>query len=182
MNERSLLEIALHATGPVLHWQEVSAPLQMEGVANEPLLRLNIREGQEQLFLFEAKAIDRFDALYRFSARALGLDPFATCAYVFSNRRRNRVKILLWEQNGFWLLMKRLEEHRFIWHSAEAIPTLTVEQLHWLLQGIDIAVVQRHPQSALRQRGLKRIGDVGTMMGHADPSGRAAACHHRHHP
>ena len=32
----------------------------------------------------------------------------------------------------------------FIWPSAEAVPTLTAEQLHWLLEGIDIAVVQRH--------------------------------------
>lgn len=77
--------------------------------------------------------------------QALGLDPFASCAYVFSNRRRNRVKILGWERNGFWLLMKRLEEDKFIWPSAEVVPTLTVEQLHWLLDGIDIGVVQRHP-------------------------------------
>lgn len=77
---------------------------------------------------------------------ALGLDPFAACVYVFSNRRRNRVKILGWDRNGFWLLMKRLEEDRFIWPSQEQVPTLTVEQLHWLLEGIDIGVVQRHPK------------------------------------
>ena len=47
--------------------------------------------------------------------QALGLDPFAACVYVFSNRRRNRVKILGWERNGFWLLLKRLEKDRFIW-------------------------------------------------------------------
>ena len=35
---------------------------------------------------------------------------------------------------------------RFIWPLEAAVPTLTVEQLHWLLEGIDIAVVQRHPQ------------------------------------
>lgn len=78
--------------------------------------------------------------------QALGLDPFAACAYVFSNRRRNRVKILGWDRTGFWLLLKRLEEDRFIWPSEEAVPTLTVEQLHWLLEGIDIGVVQRHPK------------------------------------
>jgi transposase len=77
---------------------------------------------------------------------ALGLDPFAACVYVFSNRRRNRVKILGWERNGFWLLLKRLEQDRFIWPCEAAAPTLTVEQLHWLLEGIDIAAVQRHPQ------------------------------------
>ena len=77
--------------------------------------------------------------------QALGLDPFACCAYVFSNRRRDRVKILGWESNGFWLMLKRLEKERFIWPSLDAVPTLTVEQLHWLLEGIDIAMVQRHP-------------------------------------
>ena len=78
--------------------------------------------------------------------KALGLDPFAACVYVFSNRRRNRVKILGWDRNGFWLLLKRLEQDRFVWPDDTAVPTLTVEQLHWLLEGIDIAVVQRHPK------------------------------------
>lgn len=77
--------------------------------------------------------------------QALGLDPFAACVYVFSNRRRDRIKILGWQRNGFWLLMKRLEKDRFIWPSAQAVPALTVEQLHWLLEGIDIALVRRHP-------------------------------------
>jgi transposase len=78
--------------------------------------------------------------------QALGLDPFAPCVYVFGNRRRNRVKILGWERNGFWLLLKRLEQDRFIWPAIDEVPTLTVEQLHWLLEGIDIGIVQRHPQ------------------------------------
>ena len=78
--------------------------------------------------------------------KALGLDPFGACLYVFSNGRRNRVKILGWDRNGFWLLLKRLEQDRFIWPSEQDVPTLTVEQLHWLLEGIDIGVVQRHPR------------------------------------
>jgi transposase len=77
---------------------------------------------------------------------ALGLDPFTACVYVFSNRRRNRVKVLGWDRNGFWLLLKRLEEDHFIWPSEADVPVLTVEQLHWLLEGIDIGVVQRHPR------------------------------------
>ncbi len=66
--------------------------------------------------------------------------------YVFSNRRRNRVKILGWDRTGFWLLLKRLEHDRFVWPSEADVPTLSVEQLHWLLEGIDIGVVRRHPQ------------------------------------
>ena len=77
---------------------------------------------------------------------ALGRDPFAPTLYVFSNRRRDRAKILVWDRNGFWLLLKRLEEVRFIWPDENSVPTLTVEQLHWLLEGIDVGVFRRHPQ------------------------------------
>lgn len=78
--------------------------------------------------------------------QVLGMNPFEQALFVFRNKRRDRVKILGWQRNGFWLLMKRLEQDRFIWPDAVAVPTLTVEQLHWLLEGIDVAVVQRHPR------------------------------------
>ena len=77
--------------------------------------------------------------------QALGMNPFASAVYVFSNRRRNRVKILGWDRTGFWLMLKRLEQDRFIWPAEATVPTLTVEQLHWLLDGIDLSVTLRHP-------------------------------------
>ena len=77
---------------------------------------------------------------------ALGLDLFARAVYVFSNQRRNRVKILGWDGNGFWLLLKRLEQDRFVWTDERKVPSVSVEQLHWLLDGIDIAAVRRHPR------------------------------------
>ena len=77
--------------------------------------------------------------------QALGMNPFAAAVYVFSNRQRNRVKILVWERNGFWLLMKRLEQDSFIWPQETVVPTLTVEHLHWLLDGIDLSALRRHP-------------------------------------
>jgi transposase len=78
--------------------------------------------------------------------QVLGMNPFEQALFVFRNKRRDRVKILGWQRNGFWLLMKRLEQDRFIWPDAVAVPTLTAEQLHWLLDGIDLAVVHKHPQ------------------------------------
>ena len=80
--------------------------------------------------------------------QSLGLNPFAPTLYVFGNRRRNRVKILGWDRNGFWLLFKRLEEDRFVWPDDATAAALTVEQLHWLLEGIDVGVVRRHPHRA----------------------------------
>jgi transposase len=83
----------------------------------------------------------------------LGLDPFAPAVYVFSNRRRDRIKLLLWERNGFWLLMKRLEADRFVWPKEAAVLELTVERLHWLLDGIDLTAMRPHPS-----RKYHRVG------------------------
>ena len=75
----------------------------------------------------------------------LALDPFASAAYVFGNCRRDRVKILGWSRNGFWLLQKRLESERFIWpRDNQRVVELTVQQLHWLLDGIDLAAMRGH--------------------------------------
>jgi transposase len=75
----------------------------------------------------------------------LGRDPFADAVYVFANRRRDRIKLLGWQRNGFWLLQKRLERERFIWPVGSAqVIELTVQQLHWLLEGIDLAAMRGH--------------------------------------
>lgn len=89
------------------------------------------------------KSINGLSALVE---QSLGLDPFAQAVYVFRNRRADRIKLLGWDRNGFWLLLKRLEADRFTWPYESAVATLSVEQLHWLLDGIDISAVRRHPQ------------------------------------
>ncbi len=77
--------------------------------------------------------------------QGLGRDPFGPAVYVFGNRRRDRIKILGWHKNGFWLLLKRLEADRFVWPRAdEAVVNLSVEQLHWLLEGYDLAAMRGH--------------------------------------
>lgn len=85
--------------------------------------------------------------------QALELDPFAPAMFVFSNRRRDRIKILLWDRNGFWLMIKRLEADRFKWPKDAAVVELTVEQLHWLLAGIDLAAMRPHPERKYLQTG-----------------------------
>jgi len=78
--------------------------------------------------------------------QSMGLDPFQRAVFGFCNRRCDRIKLLIYDRSGFWMLLKRLEADRFHWpRSQETVLTLTTEQLHWLLDGIDIAAVRRHP-------------------------------------
>jgi transposase len=75
----------------------------------------------------------------------LRLDPFAAAVFAFCNRRRNRIKILGWHRNGFWLLLKRLEAEKFAWpREPQSVIELNVEQLHWLLDGIDLRAMRGH--------------------------------------
>lgn len=80
--------------------------------------------------------------------QAMRLNPMSSALYVFGNRHCDKIKILGWSGNGFWLMMKRLEaKDRFVWPDSKTeIVTLSVEQLHWLIEGIDLAAVQRHPK------------------------------------
>lgn len=65
------------------------------------------------------------------------LDPFDGALFVFCNRNRDRVKILEWDVDGFWLYFKRLEKGRFRWPTPgeDATMTLTGEELSYLLGG-----------------------------------------------
>jgi transposase len=59
-------------------------------------------------------------------------------AYLFANRRCNRIKVLVHDGIGIWLCARRLHQGRFIWASAESGPRLTIssEQLQALLLGL----------------------------------------------
>ena len=65
------------------------------------------------------------------------LDPFDGALFVFCNRNRDRVKILEWDGDGFWLYFKRLEKGHFRWPAVgdSATMTLTGEELSILLGG-----------------------------------------------
>ena len=72
--------------------------------------------------------------------QAMGLDPFCGDLFVFCNRRQNIIKILYWDDNGFALWYKRLEEHRFKWPKVPGqVLTISRKQLSWLLAGLDFS-------------------------------------------
>ena len=76
----------------------------------------------------------------------LALDPFSEHLFVFCNRKRDKVKVLYWERNGFCLWHKRLERARFKWPRKvdDEVITLTGQQLNWLLDGYDVMRMQPH--------------------------------------
>jgi transposase len=57
---------------------------------------------------------------------SFSLDPFADALFVFCNRNRNRLKILEWDGDGFWLYFKRLERGHFRWPSEGEAATMVL--------------------------------------------------------
>ena len=54
------------------------------------------------------------------------MDPCSEAYFVFCNRNRDRIKILDWDTDGFWLYFKRLERGRFRWPEAGTDKTMTL--------------------------------------------------------
>ena len=76
------------------------------------------------------------------------LDPFDGALFVFCNGNRDRVKILEWDGDGFWLHFKRLEKGRFRWPEPGegATMSLTGEELSILLGGARIELKLKRKQ------------------------------------
>jgi transposase len=68
------------------------------------------------------------------------LDPFVSGnLFLFCGRRSDRIKGLVWEEDGFLLLYKRLEAGRFQWpRASNEVADITPEQYTWLMQGLAI--------------------------------------------
>lgn len=91
------------------------------------------------------KSIDGLAVLVK---EGFDLDPFSPALFVFCNRRRDKLKILYWELNGFWLYYRRLERGRFRWPAAAGAGStrmITRRELRWLLDGLALEQHQAHP-------------------------------------
>lgn len=79
------------------------------------------------------------DGLTMMVQQRFQLNPFQNSLFLFCGRRRDRMKALYWEGDGFVLLYKRLESGTFQWpKSAEAVRLITVQQFRWLVEGLCI--------------------------------------------
>jgi transposase len=87
-----------------------------------------------------------FEGLYGLVRDRLLCEPTSGHLFLFSNARRNRIKVLYWDGSGLWLCAKRLERGRFSWpgEDAQAVRvTVSQEELSLLLGGIDLVQTRR---------------------------------------
>ena len=88
-----------------------------------------------------------FDTLAELVRSVIGEDPLSGHVFVFCNKDRNRIKVLVFDRGGFWLLARRLERGTFAWPKVRSSDGARVEmrasELAALLDGIDLSSTRR---------------------------------------
>jgi transposase len=110
-----------------------------------------------------------FDGLSGIVQSELKKDPLSGAVFIFLNRRRNQVKLLLWETDDFSLYYKRLEKGSYELPACLDVETCMIieaDQLLLLLKGISL----RHVHRRKRYQHRGRIVDN-------DPAGSLAVSH-----
>lgn len=91
----------------------------------------------------------QIDGLATLVEDVLEQDPLSSHLFVFCNRRRDKLKLLFWHNNGFWLWYRRLERQRFWWpqtRQGQALG-LSMRELDWLIEGLNPTAVQAHKRT-----------------------------------
>jgi transposase len=79
------------------------------------------------------------DGLSAYVKQAFGLDPFSNSLFLFCGRKKDRIKALYYEGDGFILLYKRLERGKYQWPSkVSEVRNLTWQQFRWLTEGLSV--------------------------------------------
>ena len=82
------------------------------------------------------------------------LNPYEKAAFIFCNKKRNSIKVLCYDKNGFILAQKKLldtEKMKFQWpKNPNEMKNITREQLRWLLSGLKI-----NPEKCFKEIELK---------------------------
>jgi len=105
-----------------------------------------------------------FDGLVAIVRDGWSQDPFGGAVFCFFNRRRDRIKLLVWDSNGFWLLYKRLERGTFEKLSGRgARVELDRAQLSMLLEGLDSTRMRFRKHFSREARPHARAHDRGRV-------------------
>ena len=103
--------------------------------------------GAERMLVATGRTAVRrgIDGLAAIVQDQFGLDPFTNTLFLFCGRRRDRIKALYWEGDGFVLLYKRLESGSFKWPRFETeARALLSQQYLWLMEGVSIDQPKAH--------------------------------------
>ena len=108
----------------------------LSGVGNE---KVYLAAGATDL----RKSIDGLAAIVQ---ECFELNPFSSNLFVFCNKPRDRLKILRWQHNGFWLYIRRLENEKFNWPKTADADTIEIggRELGWLLDGLSFQQEKAH--------------------------------------
>lgn len=72
-------------------------------------------------------------------------DPYSGYMFVFCNKGKTSIRILMYDGQGMWQCQKRLSKGRFKWLSGEKVRTLDVQEMHQLIWNGDIEKLQSSP-------------------------------------
>jgi transposase len=79
-----------------------------------------------------------FNGLYTYAQEVLQQSPTSGHLFVFTNKLRNRLKILFWDGSGLWVCAKRLEKGTFAWPKGDGPSrALRPEELQLLMHGLE---------------------------------------------
>lgn len=88
----------------------------------------------------------QIDGLVILIADELSLNPTSGELFIFRNRQAKKIKLLWYDETGFWLCYKRLERGKLTFpKSADVVMEITRTELSWLLSGLDIQKQQPLP-------------------------------------
>ena len=91
------------------------------------------------------------DALSSLVKDSFQLDPYSDTMFVFCNKRRDIIKILEWDGDGFWLHMKKIEKGRFNWPDTAGEEIMDVTR-----QELEILIGSTRLRSKLKRRDILR--------------------------
>ena len=83
------------------------------------------------------------------------LDPYdGNCVFIFCNKKKDSIKILRYDRNGFVLATKKLlDDMKFQWpRTPDEVKEITLQQIEWLLQGLEIEQKKAHHQVKMNRK------------------------------
>ena len=105
-----------------------------------PVMKMFVKPGAVYLHREAVDFRKSINGLVLIVEQEMNLSPFSDSLFVFCNRARDKLKIVYWDQTGFCLWYKRLEQERFKWPTRYCDPVMPLgeKQFNWLLSGYDV--------------------------------------------